>query len=123
MKTINTSKAPVALGPYSQAKLAGGLLFISGQGGINPETGKLVEGLEAQTKQLLANIDAILSEAGLTKENVVKTTCFLQDMNDFQKFNEIYGEYFTGKPARSCVEAAKLPAGFLVEVEVIAEAL
>ncbi len=120
MKTISTENAPKALGPYSQGKIAAGLLFISGQGGIDPATGTLVDGVANQTRQAIRNIDAILKEAGLTASDVVKTTCFLKDMADFQEFNGIYGEFFSGKPARSCIQAAELPAGFLIEIEVIA---
>ncbi|MCI5697663.1 MAG: RidA family protein [Clostridiales bacterium] len=121
MKKINTENAPKALGPYSQAVVSGNLLFTSGQGGIDPAKGTLLEGLEAQTEQVMKNIEALLKEAGTDFSKVVKTTCFLKDMNDFKDFNEIYGRYFTEKPARSCVAAADLPGGFLVEVEVIAE--
>ena len=104
MKPVFTENAPKALGPYSQAIKANGLVFISGQGGINPETGKLVEGgVEAETLQAMKNIEAILKEAGTDFSKVVKTTCFLADINDFAKFNAIYAEYFTSKPARSCV--------------------
>ena len=120
MKKIHTEQAPAALGPYSQAIVANGFVFISGQGGINPAEGKLVEGVEAQTLQAMKNIEAILKEAGSDFSKVVKTTCFLADMDDFAKFNAIYAEYFTSKPARSCVAAKTLPANFLVEVEVIA---
>lgn len=120
MKAVFTEKAPKALGPYSQAMMANGFLFISGQGGINPETGKLADGVEAQTLQAMKNIEAILKEAGSDFGKVVKTTCFLADMKDFAVFNAIYAEYFTSKPARSCVAAKELPANFLVEVEVIA---
>lgn len=120
MKTINTEKAPAALGPYSQGKIAGGFLFLSGQGGIDPSTGKLVDGLENQTKQIMKNIGELLKEANLSFDDVVKTTCFLKDMSDFQDFNKIYSDYFISKPARSCIAAADLPADFLVEVEIIA---
>lgn len=120
MKAIHTEQAPAALGPYSQAVVANGFVFISGQGGINPAEGKLVEGLQAQTLQAMKNIEAILKEAGTDFSKVVKTTCFLADMDDFGAFNEIYAQYFTGKPARSCVAVKTLPANFLVEVEVIA---
>lgn len=123
MKPVFTENAPKALGPYSQAIKANGLVFISGQGGINPETGKLVEGgVEAETLQAMKNIEAILKEAGTDFSKVVKTTCFLADINDFAKFNAIYAEYFTSKPARSCVAVKELPANFFVEVEVIAVA-
>ena len=121
MKQVYTEQAPAALGPYSQAYKANGFVFISGQGGIDPEQGALVEGgVEAQTLQAMKNIEAILQEAGTDFSKVVKTTCFLADMGDFAKFNAIYAEYFTSKPARSCVAVKTLPANFLVEVEVIA---
>ena len=121
MKQVYTEQAPAALGPYSQAYKANGFVFISGQGGIDPAQGALVEGgVEAQTLQAMKNIEAILEEAGTDFSKVVKTTCFLADMGDFAKFNAIYAEYFTSKPARSCVAVKTLPANFLVEVEVIA---
>lgn len=121
MKQVYTEQAPAALGPYSQAYVANGFVFISGQGGIDPAQGSLVEGgVEAQTLQAMKNIEAILKEAGTDFSKVVKTTCFLADMGDFAKFNAIYAEYFTSKPARSCVAVKTLPANFLVEVEVIA---
>lgn len=123
MKPVFTENAPKALGPYSQAIKTNGFLFISGQGGINPETGKLVEGgVEAETLQAMKNIEAILKEAGTDFSKVVKTTCFLADINDFAKFNAIYADYFVSKPARSCVAVKELPANFFVEVEVIAVA-
>lgn len=121
MKTIQTDKAPAALGPYSQAKVSGGFLFASGQIGINPEDGIVVTDLEAQTKQVIKNIDAVLTAAGTDVSKVIKTTCFLANMSDFQAFNAIYGEYFTSKPARSCVAVKDLPLGVLCEVEIIAE--
>lgn len=122
MENINTNKAPAAIGPYSQAKLVGNLLFASGQIALVPETGEVVPGgIEAQTEQICKNIGAILEAAGLNFENVVKTTCYLHDINDFAAFNEVYGKYFIGKPARSCVGGLDLPKGVLVEVEVIAE--
>ena len=120
MKTIETKHAPAALGPYSQAKKVGNLVFLSGQIGINPGTGKLAEGLEAQTEQVCANIEAVLKKAGADMEAVVKTTCFLTDMENFAAFNEIYGKHFISNPARSCVSVLALPAGALCEVEVIA---
>ena len=121
MKQVYTEQAPAAIGPYSQAYTANGFVFISGQGGIDPAQGALVEGgVEAQTLQAMKNIEAILKEAGTDFSKVVKTTCFLADMGDFAKFNAIYAEYFTSKPARSCVAVKTLPANFLVEVEVIA---
>jgi len=122
MKKIYTSKAPEAIGPYSQGIITGNLFFSSGQIPINPSTGNIeAEGIEAQTKQVMENLGALLSEAGCSYESVVKTTCFLADMNDFAAFNEIYAQYFTGKPARSCVAVKTLPKNVLCEVEVIAE--
>ena len=122
MEIIATNKAPAAIGPYSQAVKTGNLLFTSGQIAINPETGEVVAGgIAEQTEQIMKNLGAVLEEAGLTYENAVKTTCFLADIADFTAFNEIYGKYFTGKPARSCVAAKALPKGVLAEVEVIAE--
>ena len=118
---ISTTKAPAAIGPYSQAIRAGEFLFASGQIPINPETGAVeAEGIEAQTEQVMKNIGAILAEAGPDYEHVVKTTCFLDDMGDFAAFNGVYEKYFTGKPARSCVAVKKLPKDVLCEVEVIA---
>ena len=122
MEIIATNKAPAAIGPYSQAVKTGNLLFTSGQIAINPETGDVVPGgIAEQTEQIMKNLGAVLAEAGLGYENAVKTTCFLADIADFAVFNEIYGKYFTGKPARSCVAAKALPKGVLAEVEVIAE--
>ncbi len=121
IKKVSTSKAPAAIGPYSQGIIADKFLFASGQIPINPETGN-VEGLniEEQTIQVMKNIGAILVEANCGYENVVKTTCFLADMNDFAAFNGIYEKYFTQKPARSCVAVKQLPKNVLCEVEVIA---
>ena len=122
MKTISTTNAPAAIGPYSQAKITGNLLFASGQIAIVPATGEIVDGgIEAQTKQICENIKTILTEAGLNFDNVVKTTCYLHDIADFAAFNAVYGEYFTAKPARSCVGGLDLPKGVLAEVEIIAE--
>lgn len=122
MKTIQTDKAPAAVGPYSQAKISGGFLFASGQVGINPSIGAIVDGgLEAQTEQVMANISAVLEASGSSFDQVIKTTCFLADIADFKAFNEIYAKYFTSKPARSCVAVKDLPLGALVEVEIIAE--
>lgn len=119
-KKIHTDQAPAAVGPYSQAIEVDGFIFASGQVPLDPATGNLVEGdIKTQTKQVIKNIDAVLKEAGVTYENVVKTTCFLVDMKDFADFNEVYGEYFTNKPARSCVAVKELPKGAEVEVEVI----
>ena len=108
MKTITTEKAPAAIGPYSQAIAAGNAVYASGQIPIVPETGELVQGdISAQAEQVMKNVGAILAAAGTDYANVVKTTCFLADMGDFAAFNEVYGRYFTGKPARSCVAASK----------------
>ena len=122
MKKISRDKAPGAIGPYSQAIIAGDLLFTSGQIAINPASGDIeAKDIEGQTEQVCRNLSAILEAAGCTMEDVVKTCCFLQNIADFGVFNEIYGKYFTGKPARSCVEVAALPKGALVEVEAIAK--
>lgn len=120
-KIIYTKNAPDAIGPYSQAYLCGNTLYTSGQIAINPENNEFIGGdIEEQTQRVMKNLKAMLNEAGFDFEDVVKTTCFLKNMGDFQKFNEIYGKYFTSKPARSCVAAAQLPKDALVEVEVIA---
>jgi 2-iminobutanoate/2-iminopropanoate deaminase len=120
-KVIQTDKAPAAIGPYSQALIHGDLLFASGQIPIDPENGRIVEGdIRVQTLQVMKNITAVLEAAGSSFENVVKTTCFLKDMEDFTAFNEVYAQYFTSKPARSCVAAAKLPRDVLCEIEVTA---
>lgn len=121
-KIINTSKAPAAIGPYSQGIKVGNLLFTSGQIPLVPETGELVEGdVSTQTRQSLENIKAILEEAGTKLENVVKTMVFIKNMDDFGKINQVYGEFFTeNQPARSCVEVARLPKDVQVEIEVIA---
>lgn len=122
MKDVFTANAPAAIGPYTQAKIVGNMVYSSGQIAIVPASGNLVEGgIEAQTKQVCENLKAVLAEAGSDLTKVVKTTCFLKDIGDFATFNAIYGEYFTGKPARSCVGGLSLPKGALVEVEVIAE--
>lgn len=121
LKVIATDRAPAAIGPYSQAVQAGNLLFLSGQVPIVPAEGKvLATDITGQAEQVMKNIGEILREAGLTYTNVVKTTCFLSDMGDFAAFNAVYGAYFTGKPARSCVAVKDLPLGVLCEVEVIA---
>ena len=121
-KVIHTPNAPAAVGPYSQAIDCGDLVFCSGQIPLVPATGEVVEGgIEAQTRQIFANIQAVLAEAGLTLANVVKTTVFMTDLGQFGVFNGIYGEYFPeNPPARSCVEISKLPTGVSVEIEVIA---
>ncbi len=122
MKTISTDKAPEAVGPYSQAKVVGGLLFASGQIPLDPKTGSIVAGgIAEQTEQVCKNIDAVLAEVGCDFSEVIKTTCFLADIGDFKAFNEVYAKYFTSKPARSCVAVKDLPLGALVEVEIIAE--
>ena len=121
MKRIETNRAPGAIGPYSQAYIAGGMLYTSGQIAIDPATGALVSGIEAQAEQCCKNVGALLEAAGVGFEAVVKTTCFLQDMADFAVFNGIYGQYFTSKPARSCVAVKALPKGALCEIEAIAE--
>ncbi|MBQ7823383.1 MAG: RidA family protein [Bacteroidaceae bacterium] len=121
IKKVHTSNAPEAIGPYSQAVICGNMLFTSGQIAINPATGNVeASDIEGQTTQVMKNLEAVLKEAGTSFENVVKTTCFLKDMGDFVAFNAIYGAYFTGKPARSCVAAKQLPKDVLVEVEIIA---
>lgn len=121
-EVISTSKAPGAIGPYSKGIKFGNLLFISGQTPLNPETRQIVEGdVQAQARQCLENIKAILEAAGTNLDNVLKTTVFIKDMNSFGKINEIYAQYFTkNQPARSCVEVARLPMDVLVEIEVIA---
>lgn len=120
-KKISTEKAPAAIGPYSQGIIADNFLFASGQIPIIPETGEIAEGdIMVQAEQVMKNVQAILEEAGTTFEKVVKTTCFLADMNDFGAFNEVYGGYFTEKPARSCVAVKTLPKNVLCEVEIIA---
>ena len=122
MKTVATKNAPAAIGPYSQAQIVNGLVYTSGQIGIDPATGALVEGLEAQANQVLKNLSELLKAAGSDMSKVIKTTVFIKDMNDFGKVNEIYAKYFTEPyPARSCVEVARLPKDCLVECEVIAE--
>ena len=122
-QTIYTKNAPDAIGPYSQAKVVGGLVFTSGQIAINPASGAVeATTIEEQTHQVCKNLSAILTEAGTSLDKAVKTVCFLKNMSDFAAFNGVYGEYFTSKPARSCVAAKELPKDVLVEVEVIAEA-
>ena len=120
MKKLVTDKAPAAIGPYSQAIIVDKFLFASGQIPINPASGEVeAEGIEAQTTQVMKNIGAVLEEAGIDYTKVVKTTCFLADMADFAAFNKIYEQYFTEKPARSCVAVKQLPKNVLCEVEVI----
>ena len=122
MKVISTNNAPAAIGPYSQGIISGGLFFASGQIAINPATGEIEgEDIVSQTTQVMKNIGALLEAAGTDYTRVVKTSCFLANMEDFATFNEIYASYFTGKPARSCVAVKTLPKNVLCEVEVIAE--
>lgn len=120
-KTVFAEKAPAALGPYCHAKLVGGTLYASGQLGLDPATGTLPEGIQAQTRQSLENVGAVLAAAGMSYGDVVKTTVFLADMADFAAVNEIYAQYFKAEPpARSCVAVKTLPKNALVEIEVIA---
>lgn len=122
-KITATDKAPAAIGPYSQAIVCNGFLFASGQVPLMPGTGEIVgKTIEEQTERVCQSIKAILEANGLTFEDVVKTTCFLADINDFGKFNEVYGKYFVSKPARSCVAVKSIPKGLLCEVEIIAKA-
>ena len=121
-KTVFTKSAPDVIGPYSQAVCTGNLVFTSGQIPINPATGTVeAVTIEEQTEQVCKNLSAVLEAAGSSLEKVVKTVCFLRNMEDFAAFNAVYGKYFTGKPARSCVAVRELPKGVLVEVETIAE--
>ena len=119
---IQTNKAPAAIGPYSQAVASGNLIFTSGQIPLNPETGVL-EGkdITEQTHRVCKNLEAVVTAAGSSLQNAVKTVCFLANMSDFAAFNEVFAQYFTEKPARSCVAVKDLPKGALVEVEVVAE--
>lgn len=122
MKEIKTTNAPAAIGPYSQAIQTGNMLFTSGQIPINPATGEIPSGVEAQARQALTNVKNLIEASGGSIDNVVKTTVFIKDMNDFAKINEIYEEFFTEPyPARSCVEIARLPKDVLLEVETIVE--
>ena len=120
-KAISTDKAPAAIGPYSQAIEVNGMVYTSGVIPVNPATGEIPEGVEAQAKQAFSNLKALLTASGTGMEQVVKTTVFIKEMNDFGTINEIYAQYFTGVfPARSCVEVARLPKDVLLEVEAIA---
>lgn len=121
-KIVYTKNAPDAIGPYSQAMIVGNLVFTSGQIAIDPTDGQIkAQSIAEQTEQVCKNLTAVLESAGTNIEKAIKTTCFLADMADFAEFNEVYGKYFTSKPARSCVAAKQLPRNVLVEVEVIAE--
>ena len=120
MNVVYTDKAPAAIGPYSQAMVFGNLMISSGQIPIDPATGEIAgTTIQEQAEQVMKNIGAVLEEAGANYTDVMKTTCFLADMSDFAAFNEVYGKYFTGKPARSCVAVKTLPKNVLCEVEVI----
>ena len=122
MKEVKTNNAPAAIGPYSQAIISGNTVFASGQIPVNPANGEIPEGVEAQTNQAFTNVKNLLEAAGTSIDKVIKTTVFIQNMDDFGKINEIYASYFTEPfPARSCVEVAQLPKGVLLEVEAIAE--
>ena len=122
MKKIQTTKAPAAVGPYSQAIVSGGLVFTSGQIAINPATNTVeASDIAGQTEQIMKNLSALLESAGSSMDKTIKTTCFLANMDDFAAFNEVYGKYFTSLPARSCVAVKTLPKNVLAEVEVIAE--
>ena len=121
MKTLETKKAPAAIGPYSQAKMTGNFLFASGQIPVNPATGEIPEGIEAQAEQVLNNVKNLLAAAGASMEQVVKTTVFIQNMDDFGKVNEIYAKYFEGAcPARSCVDVYNIQKSYPFEMEAIA---
>ena len=122
MNIIETKNAPAAIGPYSQAVITGGLVYTSGQIPLDPQTGLIAEGgIKEQTLQVIKNIDAILSAAGTGIDRVIKTTCYLKNIGDFAEFNAVYSQFFTSKPARSCVEVAAIPKNALVEIEVVAE--
>ncbi len=121
MEKIHTSKAPAAIGPYSQGIALGQLVFTSGQIPVDPESGSIPQGIEAQAHQACKNVAAVLEEGGSSLDQVIKTTCFLADMGDFAPFNAVYETYFTQKPARSCVAVRELPKGVLCEIEVIAQ--
>lgn len=121
MNMIHTEKAPAAIGPYSQGYEINGLVFTSGQIPVDPATGDIPEGIAAQCEQSCKNVAAILEAAGTDMEKVFKTTCFLQNMEDFAAFNEVYARYFISRPARSCVAVKTLPKGVLCEIEAIAQ--
>ena len=124
IETIRTAQAPAAIGPYSQAKVCGGLVYVSGQIPLHPVSGTCVgETISQQTEQVMENIGAVLQAAGANFESVIKTTCFLVDMEDFPTFNEIYEKYFINKPARSCVAVRSLPKNVRIEVELVAEVI
>lgn len=121
MNALNSTNAPAALGPYSQALVQGDMVFCSGQIPLDPATGEMAQGIENQTRQVLKNLTAVLAENGMTLTNVIKTTVFLADLNDFTAMNQVYAQHFTQPfPARSCVQVAAIPKGSLVEIECIA---
>lgn len=121
MEKIQTEKAPAAIGPYSQGICLGDLVFTSGQIPVDPDSGSIPQGIEAQAHRVCKNVAAVLEAGGSSLEKVIKTTCFLADMGDFASFNAVYETYFTQKPARSCVAVRELPKGVLCEIEVIAQ--
>lgn len=121
MKIISTEKAPAAIGPYSQAYESNGFIYTSGQIPVDPATGTAPDGIDLQAEQSCKNIEAILNAAGTSIDKVIKTTCFLADINDFSAFNEVYAKYFSSCPARSCVAVKSIPKGLLCEIEAIAE--
>ena len=122
MKSVQTGAAPAAIGPYSQAMISGGLVYTCGQIPLSPESGQIIgSSIAEQTEQAIKNVKAVLEAGGSSLEKVVKTTCFLADMNDFAAFNEVYAKHFTGKPARSTVAVKQLPRSALVEIEAVAE--
>lgn len=122
MKTVSTDRAPAAIGPYSQAKIAGGLVFTSGQIPVNPSNGLIEKSdVAGQTEQVCKNVAALLEAAGSSIDKVIKTVCFLADIKDFAVFNTVYAKYFTSSPARSCVAVKDIPKGCLVEIEAVAE--
>ncbi len=121
MKVISTVNAPAAIGPYSQGMVSGGFVYCSGQIPVDPATGSVPEGIAAQAEQSCKNVGAVLSAGGSGYEKVVKTTCFIADMNDFAAFNAVYEKYFVSKPARSCCAVKTLPKGVLCEIEAVAE--
>ena len=121
MHPISTPNAPAAIGPYSQGYVVGNLVYTSGQIPVDPATGSIPQGIEAQAERSCQNVGAVLAAAGVGFENVFKTTCFLADMDDFAAFNAVYARFFTSKPARSCVAVKTLPKGVLCEIEAIAE--
>ena len=121
MQSVGTKKAPGAIGPYAQAQVTGKLVFTSGQLPVNPESGEMPSTIEEQAKQSCENVKAILEAAGTDMTHVVKTLCFLADINDFAAFNKVYADYFTNTPARSCIAVKDIPKGALCEIEAIAE--